>query len=70
MLDGRLELVKEIASTEPELRQYLAAQCRALLAMPDFINALPGIMFPDESLAGRVRLLVERLGQIAQLDQA
>lgn len=70
VLDGRLELVKEIASTEPKLRQYLAAQCRALLAMPDFINALPGIMFPDESLAGRVRLLVERLDQIAQLDQA
>lgn len=69
VLDGRPELVSEIALTEPELRRYLAAQCRSLLAMPDFINALPGMVFPDESLAGRVKLLEERLGQIAQLDQ-
>ncbi len=70
VLDGRPELVSEIASVGPELRHYLAAQCRALLAMPDFVNALPGMVFPDESLAGRVKLLKERLGQIAQLDQA
>lgn len=70
VLDGRPELVSEIALAEPELRQYLAVQCRALLALPDFINALPGMVFPDESLAARVKLLVERLGQIAQLDQA
>ena len=67
VLDGRPELVSEIASAEPELRQYLATQCGALLAMPDFINALPGLVFPDESLAGRVKLLVQRLGQIAEL---
>lgn len=70
VLDGRPGLVSEIASAEPGLRQYLAAQCRALLAMPGFINALPGMVFPDESLAGRVKLLVERLGQIAQLEPA
>lgn len=70
VLDGRPELVSEITLAEPELRQYLALQCRALLALPDFINALPGMVFPDESLAARVKLLVERLGQIAQLDQA
>lgn len=38
--------------------------------MPEFINALPGMVFPDESFADRVQLLVERLEQIAQLDQA
>jgi predicted nucleotidyltransferase len=70
VLDGRPELVSEIASSEPELRQYLAAQCVALLAMPDFINALPGMVFPDESLAGRVKLLIQRLGEIAELNQA
>jgi hypothetical protein len=70
VLDGRPELVSEIASVEPELRQYLAARCRALLAMPDFVNALPGMLFPDESLAGRVKFLKERLGQIERLDQA
>ena len=69
VLDGRPELVSEIDSAEPELRQYLAAQCRALPDMPDFLNALPGILFPDESLAARMKLLVQRLGQIAELDQ-
>jgi len=70
VLDGRPELVSEIASVGPELRHYLAAQCRALLATPDFVNALPGMVLPDESLAGRVKLLKERLSQIAQLEQA
>lgn len=70
VLDGRPELVGEIASSEPELRQFLAAQCQALLAMPSFMNTLPGMVFPDESLADRVKLLKQRLGQIAQLNQA
>lgn len=70
VVDGRPELVSEITSANPELRQYLATQCRALLAMPNFINALPGMVFPDESLAGRVKLLMEQLSQIAQMDQA
>jgi predicted nucleotidyltransferase len=70
VLDGRPELVDEIASAAPELRQYLAAQCRALLAMPGFMNALPGMVFPDESLAERVKVLALRFEQIKELDQA
>lgn len=70
VLDGRPELVSEVASAEPELRQYLAAQCRSLLAMPGFMNALPGMVFPDESLAGRVKLLALRFEHIGKLDQA
>lgn len=70
VVDGRPELVAEVASVAPELRQYLAAQCRALLAMPGFMNALPGMVFPDESLAERVKLLALRLEQIGGLDQA
>lgn len=69
VLDGRLELVDEIVAAEPELRRYLVEQCRALLASPDFTNALPGMLFPDESLADRVAVLVERLSHIAHLDQ-
>lgn len=70
VVDGRPELVAEVALAAPELRQYLAAQCRALLAMPGFMNALPGMVFPDESLAERVKLLALRLEQIGGLDQA
>lgn len=70
VVDGRPELVAEVASAAPELRQYLAAQCRALLAMPGFMNALPGMVFPDESLAERVKLLALRFEQIGGLGQA
>ena len=70
VLDGRPELASEVALATPELRQYLAAQCRALLATPGFMNALPGMVFPDESLAGRVMLLALRFEQIGKLDQA
>lgn len=70
VVDGRPELVAEVASAAPELRQYLAAQCRALLAMPGFMNALPGMVFPDESLAERVKLLALRFEYIGKLDQA
>lgn len=70
VLDGRLELVSEVAAAAPELRQYLAVQCQALLATPGFMNALPGMVFPDESLAGRVKLLAQRFEQIGELDQA
>ncbi|MDZ7583796.1 MAG: hypothetical protein U0938_03095 [Thiobacillus sp.] len=70
VVDGRPELVAEVALAAPELRQYLAVQCRALLAMPGFMNALPGMVFPDESLAERVKLLALRLEQIGGLAQA
>lgn len=70
VVDGRPELVAEITETGSELRQYLAAQCSTLLAMPGFMDALPGLVFPDESLGERVKLLALRLGQIKELNHA
>ena len=37
-----------------------------LVATPNFMDIMQGMIFPDESLAGRVQLLVERFRQIAQ----
>ena len=70
VVDGRPELVYEVAAAVPELRQYLATQCRALLAMSGFMNALPGMVFPDESLAERVKVLGLRFEKIGELNQA
>jgi len=67
VVDGRPELVTEIAAADPELRQYLVTQCRKLLDMPNFMDVLPGMVFPDESLAVRVKLLAQRFKQIAEL---
>lgn len=67
VVDGRPELVSEIALSDIGLQQYLAGQCRTLLAMPNFMDALPSMVFPDESLAERVKLLALRFTQIEAL---
>jgi len=36
------------AASPPALRNYLGTQCAALLAMPNFMDVLPGMIFPDE----------------------
>ena len=66
VLDGRPEIIEEIAASPVELQRYLADRCKALLAMPKFMDAIHGMIFPDESHAERVRLLAERFRQIAQ----
>lgn len=68
VLDGRPEIVGEIELSRMELRRYLADRCRALLAMPNFIDSLQGMVFPDESLLARVRMLTERFRLIAQIE--
>lgn len=65
VVDGRPEIIDEIALCREELRRYLSARCGVLLAMPNFMDALPGMIFPDESLAERVQLLASRLQKIA-----
>jgi predicted nucleotidyltransferase len=66
VLDGRPEIVGEIAQSPLELKHYLAQRCGALLKLPKFMDALQGMVFPDESLAERVQMLVERFRQVEQ----
>lgn len=66
VLDGRPEIIGEIALSSIKLQHYLADRCSALLAMPNFMDALQGMVFPDESLAERVQMLGERLKLIAR----
>ncbi|MGC2166692.1 MAG: hypothetical protein WA632_11855 [Gallionella sp.] len=66
VLDGRSEILKEITASPVELRRYLAGKFDELLAMPKFTDALHGMIFPDESLAERVQLLLERLRLIVR----
>lgn len=67
LLHGRPELPQEVAVAAAEMRDYLVVRCRELLAAPNFMDLLPGMIFPDESLAERVHVLAERLQQIAEL---
>ena len=65
VLDGRPELVDEIAASPAVVRDALAAYTKTLLAQPQFVSALPGLIFPDESLELRLRLLEQRIRGIA-----
>jgi hypothetical protein len=65
VMDGRPELVEEIANMPTELRRYIETNCAALLEAPNFIDVLPGLIFPDESLVERVSMLVGRIKLIA-----
>lgn len=67
VIDGRPELLDEIAIVAPELRAYLGERCAALLATPHFDNYLPGLLAQDETLAQRVTTASTRLRSIAAL---
>jgi len=66
LIDGRPELVVEVASAPVELRNYLVARCEELLARPAFADALTGMIAPDEALAERVQTVLGRLDRLVR----
>lgn len=67
VVDGRAELIEEIHRAEAEVRTYIAAEVRKLLATSEFLDALPGYLLPDEASQARVSILLDRLKKIAAL---
>ena len=67
MVDGRPELVNEIEAGDPEVRDYIAATLRALIADKDFLEALPTFLLPDAGSQARRPLLERRLRELAEL---
>ncbi len=61
VIDGRPEIVEEVAAGREDLRDYIGTQIRALLENPDFIEALSGFLPPDAASQARRSLLEERL---------
>lgn len=66
VVDGRPELVAEIARSEPALRGYVAAVFGRLVADEAFIDALPGLII-EGNPATRLPIVLERLTTIAAL---
>ena len=63
VVDGRPEIVAEIADADPRIRGYVAAVFGRLLSDEGFLNALPGLV-TDGSGATRVPVAIERLRSI------
>lgn len=66
VMDGRPEIVNELAQAEPGLRGYVAKVFARLVADEGFLNALPGLIV-EGSPAARLPVVLERLRKIAAL---
>ena len=63
VIDGRSTILKEIADSPSDVRDYLAEAARSLLSESRFLDAVPGFVLDD----GRVPLILERLNQLTRL---
>ena len=66
VVDGRVEIVGEVQSSGAELRGFLGVEFSALLADPNFMEALPGHLLPDMISQQRAGIVLERMRQIAR----
>lgn len=66
VIDGRDQMLDEVAQAPAELRQYLAARCADLLATANFADYLPGHL-QDDSSGERTDRVLERLQMIVSL---
>lgn len=63
VVDGRAELVAELAIAPDDVRTFIAGQFEVVLKHPDFSNALPGIV----SQSSRTGLVLQRFAGVAAL---
>jgi hypothetical protein len=61
VVDGRPEIVDDVAAADEQVRASIAGEVRSLLANPDFLEALPGFLLPDAASQARRRILEGRL---------
>jgi hypothetical protein len=67
VIDGRSELVDEVRSDLPDIREYLGSEIRKLVETQNFTDALPGYLLPDPASQARIGILMQRLRSLATL---
>ena len=67
LIDGRLEIVEEILSSDEKIKKYLADHCKQLLEIDEFLDALPAHLPPDQASQQRVSIIEERMRLIAKM---
>ena len=66
VIDGRPELLAEVAASPNTLRDYLANEVRQLLAAPVFLDALPGYLPGDAASQLRLPVLLKCMHSISE----
>lgn len=66
VIEGRAAIAQEMTVAETIVRRHVGASVATLLEMPDFHNALPGLL----SVPGREPTVTARLTQISRLSGA
>jgi hypothetical protein len=50
-----------------ELRSYIAESVESLMATPNFLDALPGYLLPDNASQARIGQLIAKLRRLESL---
>jgi hypothetical protein len=61
VIDGRPEIIGDVAAASHDVQAYIGSAIRALLDTRDFIEALAGFLLPDPASQARRGLLERRL---------
>jgi hypothetical protein len=64
LVDGREELVAEIAEASPEMGALIVESLTELSEQPFFETAVAGVTLPDMASQGRLPLVLQRIEQI------
>jgi hypothetical protein len=67
VVDGREQLLEELAGAPADLRKYLAEATGKLLENERFLDALPGYVPGDAISQRRIPIIIERLKAVTQL---
>jgi len=67
VIDGRANIVEEIAKARSDFRSFLAEGVRELLKNADFRDTLPGFLPPDAASQQRLPKLRAKLEKVAEL---
>lgn len=67
IINGRKELVSEVAQSSSELRYFLSKTFQAFLADEAFLESVPGHLLPDLANQARYSIVLARITQIVNL---
>ncbi|MEJ7862596.1 MAG: hypothetical protein WKF90_13280 [Pyrinomonadaceae bacterium] len=70
VIDGRAEMIDEISRAPEDVRDNISDKIAGLLKTRQFLDALPGYLLPDDASQGRLRIVIERLNQIAEMNRS